>query len=258
MEGGSAGSDGSAEMYSSHWFGLFADSVDSAVTAGDVSAISRICPPATFPRLLEIGCGNGRVSEPLSAVGFDVTGIDVNVAALAMARKSELHPGPSPVAESGKSGAAPNVRYVLLDQRSVAELDEAFDVAIILWKSIGFTTRDDDVRTFEGLSRVVRSGGRLLVDLYHPDWLRSQSTSTTNDSRGVRVRRWVENARCFHEIIYDDGTVDHIQFNVYQPDEMIAMARSCGFELLSQMTWWRSDSPPSGACARYQLVFARQ
>jgi hypothetical protein len=36
------------------------------------------------------------------------------------------------------------------------------------------------------------------------------------DRGAVSVRRWMRGSRCFHEIRYDNGRVDDIQFDVYQ------------------------------------------
>lgn len=234
-------------MYSHAWFETFAtaepaSSLDGAavdVAPVDVAAITRLCPQTHFPRILELGCGNGRITGPLAALGYDVVGIDINAEVLAVAQTR-----------------APGPRYLALDQRDVSALRCTFDAALVLWNSIGFGTRSDDDTTLRGIAHVVRPGGKLLMDLYHPEWLADQPSIPTT-SRGAVVKRWVDDGRCHHTIRYGDNTVDDIQFNVYMPDEIAELLVRAGFEVRSQMTWWTTERAPSRACARYQLECVR-
>lgn len=223
-------------MYSLKWFATFADQLDPAITAADVSAIRRICPPSHFPDLLEVGCGTGRVAARLAERGYRVLGIDINEEALHFARTNA--PGPA---------------YVALDQRQLGQMPWKFDAVVLLWNSLGFTTRDDDATTLSGVARVLRPGGRLLVDLYHPEWLADQPNGVTTDARGAQVSRWLERGRLHHNIVYANGVVDDIQFNVYSPRQFIELAEASGLQVVSQMTWWSTEKPPRRECARYQL-----
>ncbi|MEP6833770.1 MAG: class I SAM-dependent methyltransferase [Gemmatimonas sp.] len=225
-------------MYSSNWFETFAPNVESSASP-EVAAISALCRRPEFSRLLEIGCGTGRVAGPLVSLGYDVVGIDINEDAL---RVAEIQ--------------APGPKYIVLDQRDVAQLPRTFDAALLLWNSIGFRSRANDEHILRGVATVLRPGGKFLIDLYHPEWLADQSTMAVK-SRGATVRRWLSDGRCFHAITYDDGRVDDIQFNVYMPDEIGAMLARAGFAVNTQMTWWNTDRAPSRARARYQLECVR-
>ena len=225
-------------MYSPAWFEAFAPTTDSASSL-DVAAISRLCPLPEFSHLLEIGCGTGRVAGPLASLGYDVVGLDISADVLRLAQT--LAPGP---------------KYVAMDQRDVGLMPWIFDGVLVLWNSFGFGTRANDEETLRGVARVLRPGGKLLIDLYHPEWLADQPDIEVR-SNGATVRRWIEGGRCFHVITYDDGTVDDIQFNVYTPDAMTEMLERVGISAQSRMTWWSNERPPSGTCARYQLECVR-
>ncbi len=225
-------------MYSLQWFDAFAQPGQSGA-ASEVAAIGRLCPRPAFSRLLEIGCGTGRVSGPLASVGYDVVGIDINEEAL---RAAEIQ--------------APGPRYLSMDQRDVGTLSLRFDAALLLWNSIGFTSRADDERTLRGVATVIRPGGKFLIDLYHPEWLSDQPDVPVKLS-GATVRRWMSDARCFHIIEYENGDIDDIQFNVYTPDEIGAMLSDVGLQVQSRMTWWTTERAPTRACARYQLECVR-
>jgi SAM-dependent methyltransferase len=227
--------------YSAAWFHAFADSVPAELTALEVDAIARLAPPVDHPRLLDVGCGVGRVASRLAHRGYQVTGIDASVDALRRARL-----------------ATPGGRFVGLDAKHVGHVRWTFDAAISMWNSIGFGTRDEDVETVAGLGRVLRPGGRLMLDLYHPDWLAAHEQGGVADARGVTIDRWLDEGRSCHRFRYADGTEEDIQFNVYRPDEIAPLLRAAGLRPEAYLVWWKTDQAPSAECARYQIVAVRE
>jgi SAM-dependent methyltransferase len=225
-------------MYSGEWFESFAATVPAHFNEADLRGVMAALPRADFPRLLDVGCGIGRISGPLSGLGYLVTGLDVSREALASA-----------------SRRAPGPRYLALDQRHIGAMRWQFDGAIVLWNSLGFAGRGGDLETLRGLARVLRCGGRLALDLYHPEWL-ARNESNDRDPRGPRVRRWLRGGRLFHEIRYESGRVDLIEFDVYSPDEICALCRRAGFEPLAEMVWWNPGTPTADL-PRYQLLVER-
>ena len=204
------------------------------------SATARLAPPKQFPRLLDIGCGIGRVTEGLAARGFHVTGIDANLNALRRARQ---------VTTGG--------RFVALDFRHLGHMRWTFDVVTSYWNSIGFGTRTDDEDVLRGVRNILRPNGRVLLELYHPDWLAAHQLRDVADPRGATVDRWVEDGRSCHSFRYVDGSSDDIRFNVYRPDEMVRVLNRAGFTVEHQLVWWKTEQVPGPDHARYQLVAAR-
>ena len=224
-------------MYSGAWFDTFAARVPASVTAAEVAAITRLAPPLVYPKLLDVGCGTGRVAAPLAAEGYHVTAIDASVEALRAARHT-----------------SPAIRCVALDQRHIGRLRWTFDVAIVLWNSLGFGSAATDRTTLCGLHRVLRPGGRLLLDLYHPGWLAANEHAGTSEGRGALIDRWLEDGRSCHEIRYADGSVDRIHFNVYGPEEIERLLQEAGFRVDEFLVWWKPDAAPGPDYARYQVV----
>jgi SAM-dependent methyltransferase len=227
-------------MYSSDWFESFAETVPAQFSEADVEGVARALPCDRFPRVLDVGCGIGRVTGPLAARGYAVVGLDVSVAALRSARRR-----------------APGPRYVALDQRDVGAMRWQFDGAIVLWNSLGFSGRSGDLATLRGLARVLRPGGRLVLDLYHPGWLARNERAGERDPRGPEVRRWLRDGRLFHAIRYPSGRADDIQFDVYAPEEMRSLCARAGLPVAMELTSWDGDARPSADHPRYQLVCAR-
>jgi SAM-dependent methyltransferase len=119
--------------------------------------------------VLEIACGTGRVALRLAEDGFDVVGLDLSSAMLAIARE--------------KSVGVSNVRWVQGDMRSF-ELGETFGLAIIPGHSFqNVLTAEDQVATLKSTKQHLVPGGTLVVHLDHlsVSWL----GELTGDRGGV-------------------------------------------------------------------------
>jgi SAM-dependent methyltransferase len=230
------------KMYSPEWFSTFSSTIPSAVIQREVDALSRLFPLSAYAELLDVGCGIGRIAGPLASRGYRLTGIDIDVSALRQAQ--QLEPGPT---------------YIAMDQRHVGLPSWRFDAAFLLWNSIGFVSRVEDGATLSGLHSVIRSGGLLALDMYHPGWLElnADQPSPQQGPQTVSTQRWVQNGRLYNHIEYGNGVVDRIDFEVYWPDDLVALAGPLGFQLTQAMVWWDPMISPSQEHARYQLLFRR-
>ncbi len=114
--------------------------------------------------LLELGCGTGRALLPLAADGYQVTGVDLSPAMLALARGA--------VAEQGLGG---QVTLVEGDIRSLVGVPAAhFGLAFSAINSfLHLETQEDQLATLVAVARCLRPGGRFVADLFppHPDIL---------------------------------------------------------------------------------------
>lgn len=128
--------------------------------AGDeeAAALWRILGLADGCRVLDAGCGYGRVSLPLARLGARVLGVDQSAPLLAEAerRRGDL--------DSGR------LRYLRQDLRAPLA-DSGFDAALSLFSSLGYGAEADDVAILGTLAAAVRPGGRVVVDTNHRDVL---------------------------------------------------------------------------------------
>jgi 2-polyprenyl-6-hydroxyphenyl methylase / 3-demethylubiquinone-9 3-methyltransferase len=97
--------------------------------------------------LLDVGCGGGLVAEPMARLGFRVTGIDADAAALGIARS-----------HSEESGLAIAYREAAVE--TLAAEGQAFDVVLALEVA---EHAQDRALFFEALARLVKPGGALIV-----------------------------------------------------------------------------------------------
>jgi ubiquinone/menaquinone biosynthesis C-methylase UbiE len=130
---------------------------ENARTLGrrDVQFWTRIARRARG-RVLELGCGTGRVSRPLVKAGVDLVGIDRSEAMLARASKT-----------------TPPVVRVRGDIRALPFADRSFAMAIAPYGVLQSLTRPRDLAdALRSVTRVVCPGGMFGIDLVPdvPNW----------------------------------------------------------------------------------------
>jgi SAM-dependent methyltransferase len=108
---------------------------------------------AAGDRVLDAPCGHGRIANRLAAHGIKVTGVDITPHFLEKAR------------ESGT-----DVDYRLGDLRELP-VDGPFDAAISWFTSFGYFEDEDNRRVLAEYHRVLRPGGKLLLETLHHDGL---------------------------------------------------------------------------------------
>jgi SAM-dependent methyltransferase len=102
-------------------------------------------------RVLDLGCGAGRVGLHLQSRGYDVVGIDVSPLAVEIAKKRGLA----------------DARLGTLD--SAVHADERFDTILLLGNNLGLLAGEKQARRLlRKLVRVVTGRGRILAGSYDP------------------------------------------------------------------------------------------
>jgi len=104
-------------------------------------------PPA---HLLDVPCGNGRLSLELAQRGFSVTGLDISEEFVAEAR-----------AASAAKGL--HARWVLGDMRRL-EGEAEYDGAFCFGNSFGYLAHDDTRGFLARLSRALKPGARFVLE----------------------------------------------------------------------------------------------
>ena len=117
------------------------------------AALLGVAPPA---RIVDLGCGPGRVAVPIARMGFRVVGIDVQSGYLARARTRAEREGV--------------VVELVRGDVSYLDVDAAFDGALSLFTSFGYlASRADDERLLARVRRALRPGARFVLETAHRD-----------------------------------------------------------------------------------------
>jgi SAM-dependent methyltransferase len=106
-----------------------------------------IVPPRSG-RILDLGCGEGRLARDLAALGHDVVGVDLSPAMVAAARE-----------------AAPEMELHVADAAALPFEDGSFGLVVAF-----MSLQDvDDLRgAIREAARVLAPGGRLCLAIVHP------------------------------------------------------------------------------------------
>jgi ubiquinone/menaquinone biosynthesis C-methylase UbiE len=133
-------------------------------------------------RVLELGCGTGRVTIPLLRAGCDVVGVDRSVEMLKRAAKRARVPN---------SESRITSRFVRADIRALPFRPNTFAAVLAPYGILQSLTRPRDlVRTLSSIARVIRRGGTLAVDVVPdvPRWREYSGRVTFRGrSRGADV-----------------------------------------------------------------------
>jgi len=130
----------------------------------------------TGGRVLELGCGTGRISIPLLCAGVSLVGVDRSEPMLAQARGKFLATRP-------RRSAAP-LQLVRGDIRTLPFPDKQFDLVLAPYGMLQSLLSDRDVAaTLKSVARVLVPGGMFGVDLV-PDVPRWKQYSRRLQLRG--------------------------------------------------------------------------
>jgi SAM-dependent methyltransferase len=229
-----------SNAYSSQWFDLFLRTIPLAQTEKEVDFLRRVLPDPPFHRLLDICCGEGRHAIPLAARGYDVSGIDLDEAALAVARS-----------------ALDSRQPIHCDVREMDRLAHAsFDAAICLWQSFGYFDEPTNVAVLRAIGNVLRPGGRLVLDVYHREFFERNVGTRLFEKGGRHVtesKRMTDN-RLHVTLDYGEGRSDQFDWQLFTPEELAALAASVGLRPVLTCSDFDERIAASADRPRFQVV----
>ena len=126
---------------------------EAGLDAAENALVERFLPPRG--RVLDLGCGNGRVALALAERGYVVEGLDIS---------------PSMIEEARAAAAAAGVdaRFRVGDAVKLPYDENELDAVVFACNGIGHLTRDGKVACLVEVQRVLRPGGVALFSLRTP------------------------------------------------------------------------------------------
>jgi D-alanine-D-alanine ligase len=115
----------------------------------------RIGRPVTSP-VADLACGPGRHTVELASRGLKVTGVDLSLPFLRMARRA--------------AGGAPSpARFVCGDLRQLQFADGAFASVLLLGNSFGYFADNENLAILREMRRLLHPGGLLCLEITRRD-----------------------------------------------------------------------------------------
>ena len=232
----------------------------------DIPFYLSLIPPEA--RVLELGCGTGRVTLPLAQRENFVQGIDISPAMVAICRE-----------RLANTGLTADRAVVEVGDITYFDLQQSFDAIIAPFRVLQNLETDEQVH---GLFRCIRShmvsGGACILNVFHPNrdpdglrehWVRPQEVFQWElPIKGGRIACYVHNARLdpeklvlYPELIYrryqGDALVDEavlkIVMRCYYPEEFAALVQTQGFVIHNR--WGGYHGEPYGHGSELVLQF---
>jgi len=143
-------------------------------TPEEVDVLETVLDLEPGDAVLDAPCGYGRHANRLADRGYDVRGLDAEQGFLERARRSA----------DGRDVA---VEYAVGDVRELPWPDDCVDAAYNVFTSFGYFDAADNRRTLSELARVVRPGGRVVVDTVDRDAMVREFQPVHVEERGDDV-----------------------------------------------------------------------
>ena len=194
-------------------------------------------------RLLDLTCGPGLYAVPLAQRGVAVTGVDFGPASIAHARRL-----------AAEAGVARRCVFVEADVRDYEPEAATYDAALFLYGQLAVFPRRQAAALLAKAARALRPGGRLVVELLHPERLDNKdSTWWFADDKGLwgerpflhlGERRWEAAERAsverFTTLDLASGALSEIVLcdQSYEVAEMTALLRGAGLAAVEVYPAW--------------------
>lgn len=229
--------------YSRRWFELFLET--RPYTDAEIAFLHRHLPLPAYMRVLDICCGQGRHTNRLAALGYQMLGLDRDTTAITIARQQQQ----------------PNASYLIQDMRDLMSLAGPFDAILLLWQSFGYFDAASNEAIIRDISGLLRPQGRFILDIYNRLFWQEPRTIQHTERNGVAIRitNTVNDNRFSAALDYSDGSAsDHFDWQLYSLPEIIEIAARYQLSCILTCTEYQDDQPPSAAKPLMQLIFEKQ
>ncbi len=215
---------------------LWRRAIPHEVTEEEVVFLHEALEAPHGSRLLDVPCGNGRLSLPLSLMGYKVTAIDTCDEFLVEAR-------------TFASSYETEIEYIHGDMRQIGT-EEKFDGAFCMGNSFGYFDHEGTAQFLSSVSNSLKSGARFILDTAmsaesflvnggEREWLRAGDMYMLIENHYDRRHSRVETTYIFVQ----NGKEERRKAIhwIYSSGELCRMFEAAGFSILQMFSSTESD-----------------
>jgi len=190
------------ESGAEEWVAMMREGGHGSHAPAHDAVIHELLPPPSG-RALDVGCGEGRFTRALAALGYDVTGVDR-----------------SPKLVAAAQAADPDGRYAVGEIESLPFADASVELVLCVNMLMHVERPEAALRE---LARVLVPGGVLVLALAHP---MAEAGEHDEERDGLFVSRYFENEP--HPIPLGHGHVAHQHRTI---EQYVRASLAAGFVL---------------------------
>lgn len=168
------------EFFGGLYSQILARQFDPARTLAQARLVKKLLHLRKGHSVLDIPCGQGRLTLPLAQMGLRMTGVDLTPSYIRAARRQAR-------------GQELDIRYLQGDMRKI-DFDGEFDAALNWFGSFGYFSDRENLAFCRKVLRGLRPGGRLLIEGINKSWLvenfRPGADETVAGVRIIHKHRW--------------------------------------------------------------------
>jgi 2-polyprenyl-3-methyl-5-hydroxy-6-metoxy-1,4-benzoquinol methylase len=193
----------------------------------------------TSGSLLDLCCGNGRISVNMAKKGFKAVGVDISETFIEDAKKKAQ--------QHNVDGLVTFLRGDVRELKEVVgKVSQPFDIVVNAWTSIGYFSQKDDLNVLKQARKLSREGAILFIaETMHTEYLSIKFAPTAyreldnivmledrnyNPINARANTSWIFYKRHGKNLQYIDRIdIDH---HVYSPSELASLVKDAGWEPL--------------------------
>lgn len=201
----------------------------------DLEFYLRWLPKNKNARILELCCGTGRLTLPIAAAGYSISGVDYTPSMLAQAKTKA-------------SEAGLEIEFIEADIRTLA-LPEQYDLIFIPFNSIHHLYHNEDLfQAFAAVKKHLKVGGLFLLDCFNPNLqfmvdaekgLRKIADYSTSDGRHIEIqetmhydrRTQINHIKWHYSINGQFDSIQNLDMRLFFPQELDAYLKWNGFTI---------------------------
>jgi SAM-dependent methyltransferase len=223
---------------------------DFAGAYREVEAMARWLQLPVGAEVFDLCCGMGRHSLALTDLGYQVTGMDLSEVLLHEAKNADVNKA---------------VRWVHGDMREVP-LDETFDAVVNLFTSFGyFDDMAENAQVLHEIERLVKPGGRFLIDYLNPEAVKSKLVPFSERLEGnitITENRRIENGSVKKDIVLTETTKTERRYSeqvkLYELTDFIHMLSTTSLEISEVYGDYAGSEYDPATSARLIMVGSRK